>query len=61
MMADAIRATDGHARRGGRMTRMVSIIMPSSELDDHAGSSAVRRRHRGMGVGLMPQFIRSGG
>jgi DNA-binding response OmpR family regulator len=37
MMADAVRAAGGRARRGRRMTRMLCFIMPSSRLDDRAG------------------------
>jgi hypothetical protein len=41
-IAAAVRAVGGHARRGRRMTQVLSFIMPSSGLDDRVG----RQRRR---------------
>jgi len=38
MMAAAVRAPRGHARRGRHVIRVVSFIMPSSGLDDRSGT-----------------------
>jgi hypothetical protein len=45
MMAAAVRAAGGRTRRSRRMTRVLSLIMPSSGLDDRAGHQ--RRRPAG--------------
>jgi hypothetical protein len=43
MMAAAVRTVRGRARRGRRMTRVLSFITPPSGLDDRAGRPLAAR------------------